>query len=91
MKTPLKIVVLEQLTRNSLNRIEASILIGDTALNSTVSALHNLHGIEFNKWKEPYQHRGGEEILLTRYKVSESSFAAAYKLINKYKNKPSVA
>tara|TARA_R110000851_G_C13098990_1_gene567955 strand:+ start:6820 stop:7098 length:279 start_codon:yes stop_codon:yes gene_type:complete len=92
MRTPLKILVLDRLINGSLNRVEASIQVGDTALNSTISALHNIHGIEFLKWKEPYRHRRGETIMLTRYQVNERSFASAYRMVSQYKiEKPSKA
>ncbi len=86
-KLPLKIVVLEALIHSKLNRIEAAHLIGDSALNSTVSHLQQAHCIAFTKSKEPFTHRGGESIPLTRYQVSEGGIELAWKVINHYRNK----
>ncbi|HKM27779.1 MAG TPA: helix-turn-helix domain-containing protein [Thiopseudomonas sp.] len=81
--------VLNHLTHyGSINRFEASKLLYDTALNSTISFLANAHGITFDKLWESVPNRVGSSTKVKRYSLAIESRAAALKLLDHWRMKP---
>lgn len=81
--------VLNHLTHyGSINRFEASRLLYDTALNSTISFLANTHGIAFEKQWESVPNRAGGSTKVKRYTLSTESGAAALDLLDRWRVTP---
>ena len=66
----------------SLNRFEASRILYDTALNSTISDLANGYGIVFDKHWEKVPNRAGGMTRVRRYSLASESAINALKLLN---------
>lgn len=69
----------------SINRFEASQLLYDTALNSTISFLANAHGIIFDKQWELVPNRVGGSTKVKRYSLAEVSRGAALTLLKHWR------
>lgn len=80
--------VLNHLTHyGSLNRFEAQHL-GDTALNSTISTLSNMHDIVFDRRQEVVLNRFGGKTRVKRYKVADVSIEKAVALLGFWRVRP---
>lgn len=69
----------------SINRFEASQLLYDTTLNSTISFLANTHGIAFDKQWESVPNRVGGSTKVKRYTLSDESRASALRLLKHWR------
>ena len=65
----------------SLNRFEAARLVGDTCLNSTISALANNHGVTFERIPEKSPNNWGKPCDCIRYRIPESAQAQADRVL----------
>lgn len=74
------------LTGQTLNVFEAEPL-GDHCLNSTVSTLSNLCGLQFDREWETVPTRFGIKVRVMRYRLAESSRDAAEALLMRWREK----
>lgn len=65
----------------TLNRFEAPKLVGDTCLNSTIPVLENSYGLTFEHIPEKSPNNWGTPCDCTRYRLLESSYAQADKVL----------
>ncbi|EJM73365.1 hypothetical protein [Pseudomonas sp. GM55] len=65
----------------SLNRFEAPTWVGDTSLNSTIPVLENSYCLTFEHLPEKSPNNWGEPCDCNRYRLLESSFALADKVL----------
>lgn len=64
-----------------LNRFEAARLVGDTCLNSTIPALENNYGLTFEHIPEKSPNNWGAPCDCTRYRLLESAYDHADKVL----------
>jgi len=83
-QTPKYILALTYFVQDSMNRLDALNLYGDTCLNTTVSALTKEHGFTFIKKKEPHLNQSGGTVRFTRYWLVDESKERALQLIKPY-------
>lgn len=83
-QTPKYILALTYFVQNSMNRLDALNLYGDTCLNTTVSALVKEHGFTFIKKMEPHLNQTGGSVRFTRYWLADESKERAHQLIKLY-------
>lgn len=81
---PKYIHALTYFVNQSMNRLEAQRLYGDTYLNSTVSELSIEHGVSFRKLREPHINQVGRRVRYTRYWLADESKERARQLIKPY-------
>ncbi|MGV8860841.1 MAG: hypothetical protein ACOH2O_13415 [Pseudomonas sp.] len=65
----------------TLNRFEAPKWVGDTCLNSTIPVLENSYGLTFEHIPEKSPNNWGTPCDCTRYRLLESSYAQADKVL----------
>lgn len=65
----------------TLNRFEAPKWVGDTCLNSTIPVLENSYGLTFEHIPEKSPNNWGEPCDCTRYRLLESAYDQADKVL----------